>query len=556
MGALQFYQAANFISSKKKNYYKPDRNDKFTKGKKMTYRNRKEEILAKQAEKESKEKNQAAFAEFLDRTRSNRVPIFHADHKMPTTRRELLQCGVISSLATIALPNLFGIASSQLLGAELECSGGGAAGDGVRTPGYVEVQLDGGWGAAHNVFASKDPNGSFLPLSPEGYQSNGLGADNTPDAITPVDLGALMHPNTGFYQGLSSVMSADNLAKVRVSFMANESDNDTGRNVLSVTDLAALVHGGGALSQSVEAGTHHAKAFEEVALARANVEDENALGSLVDPGLIAQRLAVAGNQEAGRNNAIETAKVSYELTQNKLDAMSEKLISKQSKNLVACGYKGASELLVQYTRNQIIPSEDPVINTGNFGDLAFNQIAVNDSLLKAAIMGKVLGDGLAATGTIRLGGYDYHGRGVDNQQNKDREAGETVGIMLEIAGRKGQPLFVAVTSDGSVSYNGNSPGISAPSSDNSVRGAVLMIAIGTDAAPEMKRSYIGTFGDGGAVDPNSSITATRGPAAAFAMVYNYAAFAGKMSEFSKIAGGIPEVQALKEDEHLAFAPKS
>ena len=524
----------------------------------MTYKNRREEILAKQAEKEAKEKNQAAFAQFLDRTRANRIPTFHADHKMPTTRRELLACGVISSLATVALPNLFGLASSKLLGAELECAGGGAATEGVRTPGYVEVQLRGGWSAAHNVFASKAADGSFEPISAAGYQTIGLGDDNTPNSnnLQPVDLGALLHPETGFYQGLSSVMSAENLAKVKISFMANESENDRGTNPLTATDLAALVHGGGALSQSVESGVFHAKAFEEVTLSRANVETEEALGGLVDPGLIAERLAAAGNADSGKNNAIMTAEATYQLTQNKLDAMSEKLISKQSKNLVACGYKGASELLVAYTREQIVPSNDGLIIDTPFGNLTYAQLSQNESMQKAAIIGKVLGDGLAATASLELGNYDYHGRGLANQDNKDREAGEAVGIMLEIAGRKGQPLFIAVTSDGSVSYNGSGPGRTGPSSDNSSRAAILMIAIGTEAAPEMKRHYLGTFSDGGAVIPTSSILASKGPAAAFAMVYNYAAFAGKMSEFSTIAGGIPEVSALNEKEHLAFAPKS
>jgi hypothetical protein len=523
----------------------------------MKFKNRKEEFLAKQAEKAARDKNEAAFAQYLDRMRANRVPVLHADHKMPTTRRELLACGVISSMATVALPNLFGIASSQLLGAELECSGGGAAGEGVRTPGYVEVQLSGGWSAAHNVFPSKAADGSFEPLSAAGYQTLGLGTENTPNSnnLTPADLGALMHPETGFYQGLSSMMTADNLAKVRVAFMANESQDDRGSNPLSATDLAALVHGGGALSQSVTAGSRHAKAFEDPSITRANVENEAALGSLVDPGLIAERLSVGNDQNAGRDNAVLTAKSTYQLTQNKLDAMSEKLISKQSKNLVACGYKGASELLVQYTREQIVPSSDEIITGTDFGSLAFAQIAANEAMQKSAIIGKVLADGLASTATLNLGGYDYHGRGVDSAESKDREAGEAVGIMLEIAARKGQPLFVAVTSDGSVSFNGSGPDRSGPRSDNGVRGAVLMIAIGTDAAPDMKRNYIGTFSDSGAVNPTSSVTASAGPAAAFAMVYNYAAFAGKMSEFSKIAGGIPEVAALNEKEHLAFAPK-
>jgi hypothetical protein len=527
----------------------------------MKFNNRREEILAKIEEKNRHDKSAAAFAEMCDVARANKQPLLHADHKLPTTRRELLAAGLVSGIGFVALPNLLGLASSKAYGAELVCSKGSSSSGANSVPGYAEIHLSGGWSLAHNVYASKAKDGSFEPLSASAYATLALGPSQLPGAVTPVDMGAMVQPNAAFYQGLRQMASAATLAKVKMAFMANQSGDDNGNNPLNITDLVSKINGGGALTQAVESGKRHRAAFSDPALSRANVADESSLSSMVDPGLIATILG-NGNEVTGKENAIQTAKAAFGLTQNKLDAMSARLISEQSKNLIACGYKGAADLLVEFTAENITPSNDAQITGTPFANgVTFDQINSNanmDSQQKAIIAGKLLGEGLAATSVLEMGGYDYHGRGRAAQDQRDLAVGQVVGLMLEVSARKGSPLFISVMSDGSVA-SGGAGGADDRfdfNSDSGSRGAILMIGLGATEAPPLKQAYIGAFSDSGAVDTGHLVTSASPQLGAFAVAYNYAAMAGKMSEFSKIvsASGV-DVGAFNEKEYLAFAPK-
>ena len=526
----------------------------------MKFTNRREEILAKIEERQRQDKSAAAFAQMCDVARANQAPILHADHKRPTTRRELLAAGLVSGVGFVALPNLLGLAASKAYGAELVCAKGDSGAGGVMTPGYAELHLSGGWSLAHNVFATKAKDGSFEPLSDAAYATLALGPSQTPGKVTPVDMGAMLQPNAAFYQGLTQMASAATLAKVKMAFMANQSGDDNGRNPLNVTDLVAKINGGGALTQAIESGKRHTPAFVDPALSRANVADESSLASMVDPGLVAAILG-NGNADAGKANAIETAKAALNLTQNKLDAMSARLISEQSKNLIACGYKGAADLLVEFSADRITPSNDADITGTAFANgVTYAQISGNGNMAsqqKAIIAGKLLGEGLSATSVLEMGGYDYHGAGRAAQDQRDLAVGQVVGLMLEVASRKGAPLFISVTSDGSVASRGSGGANDRFdfSADSGSRGAILMIGLGANEAPSLKQGYVGSFTDSGAVDTSHLVTANSPQLAAFAVAYNYAAMAGKMSEFSKIirSSGV-DVSQFNENEYLAFAP--
>lgn len=149
-----------------------------------------------------------------------------------------------------------------------------------------------------------------------------------------------------------------------------------------------------------------------------------------------QLLSAPGVNNSGRDNAIKRTEANYQLTQNKLDTMSEILISAQSKNQVRGDCKGASALLAEYTAAQITPTNDTAINSHTFNSSTYAQISANESLNKSAIIEKLREDGLATTPSLVLGGYDYHGNDLRNQDNKEQEAGETVEVILEIAALK------------------------------------------------------------------------------------------------------------------------
>jgi hypothetical protein len=175
------------------------------------------------------------------------------------------------------------------------------------------------------------------------------------------------------------------------------------------------------------------------------------------------------------------------------------------------------------------------------------------------IMAKLMSEGLASGGTIEMPGYDYHGQGLATQDTKDDAIGRLIGLALEVAHRKGKPMFVAVTTDGSVSHGGAAVNDRIPAqADSGARSMMLMFAIGPTAKPQMNFHQIGKFSDAGAVDTSYLLTANAPQTAALCLAYNYASFAGKLNQFDALLSANGAVNPFKgaEKQYQAFAPKA
>jgi hypothetical protein len=181
---------------------------------------------------------------------------------------------------------------------------------------------------------------------------------------------------------------------------------------------------------------------------------------------------------------------------------------------------------------------------------------------RVATIAKLLLDGNASGATIQAGGYDYHGQGRVNQDARDFAAGRRIGLALEIAHRKGQPLFIAVTSDGSVAASANArPNAAAGnkldfSADSGSRGAYLMFAMGKTTRPTVNNTQIGAFSDAGAVDTSYLVTATSPRMQALNIVYNFASLNDDVGKFSDMlaSAGVQNPFTGSEKQYLAFAP--
>ena len=138
-------------------------------------------------------------------------------------------------------------------------------------------------------------------------------------------------------------------------------------------------------------------------------------------------------------------------------------------------------------------------------------------------------------------------------------AGRQVGAILEAAHRKGRPMFVAITSDGSVSSRG--AGGAADrfdfAADSGARGASICLAIGAAAAPEMNFHQIGSFALSGAVDTEYLATANSPRIQAMAIAMQFANFAGKTGDMIKIMkeAGQDNPFEGQDKQFAAFAPK-
>ena len=530
----------------------------------MKFKNRREEILTKAAEAEKAQQDAQKQAE-MSSSYQRVTPNLHADHRMPSTRRELLSAGLIGGMSYVFAPTFLSMMQKKAYG--LECKDVSGAGGGANAmPGFLTFEFSGGWSAAMQAPPGKNRNATFEPIAAQGYASLALGTNQIPPAINLTNtfggntfVGKDVHPQSRFFQGMMSVMSPEAAAKLGVAIMPCQSGDDTRNNRANVTEFVARVQGDqGALASLAGSGQSSAlgrtaSAFEDPSLARATVADESNLTNLVDPGLLATLVT--------KNGAIEITKAASKLSETKLASLNEKLMSQQVKDLVQCGYLGSADLLTEFTEDRLRPSLDATITTGQYGtsgQTAMQLAAQNEANQQAIIMGKLLSEGLVSAGTIEMGGYDYHGRGRAQQDDRDLQAGVAVGLALETAHRRGGSLFIACVSDGSVSSRGTG-GVDGRfdfSADSGTRGMTIMLALGAAAAPEMIRPQIGAFADSGAVDTSYLVTSNSAQLAAFGVAYNYAAFSGRMSQFATEMASIGVANPFNEQEYLGFAPKA
>jgi len=89
----------------------------------------------------------------------------------------------------------------------------------------------------------------------------------------------------------------------------------------------------------------------------------------------------------------------------------------------------------------------PEISNGTNGALSA------DLSRRVAVVCKALVEGYAGTGTITLGGHDYHTGNLTDGRARDVVAGRVIGRILEVFRRKGKPVMIYLFTDGGV-YNG------------------------------------------------------------------------------------------------------
>lgn len=519
----------------------------------MSIKSRQEEALEKAAMAEAQRKNEEAYAKLREVMKTKATPTLHADHKRPTTRRELVAAGLMAGAACVATPTLLSMISQRAYGQEAEpnCQSGGAVDMANKIPGFLQVNARGGWSSAFTMVPGKNKGGAFEPLTGAAYATNALGASQLPGAVAMVDTqGMHIQPNSQFYIALREVMSDAAFAATGWSYLAQASGDDTGNNALDMTKFAAKVQSlSFSLTPLAGQGLRHQEALADPSLPLAPVESEASLSNLVDPGLLAARLS--------KDGAIKVAEAAKKLSDSKLKAFNARDLPSQVKELVQCGYIGSGALLSEFTLDRITPFQDEALNVP-FGNLTRAQIAQDADNAKAMIMGKLLSEGFASVGSIEMSNYDYHGRGRATQDNMDRALGTAVGIALQTAFLKQAPLFIAITSDGSVSSRGTGGANDRFdfSADSGGRGGIIMIAIDPAGKPEMKKGMVGAFTDSGAVDTNYLVTANSPQLGALGAVYNYAAFAGKMGEFQKQMSAAGLNNPFNENEYLAYAPKA
>lgn len=146
---------------------------------------------------------------------------------------------------------------------------------------------------------------------------------------------------------------------------------------------------------------------------------------------------------------------------------------------------------------------------------------------------------------LEIGGYDYHNNTRATGDGKDREAGEAVGRILETASALNKPVFIYVTSDGSVSSATSDARNSPWVSDRGSAGVAFMLYFNPAGRPATSSFQVGHYTSGQAAD-DKFVTGNSPEQAAAAVFANYLAVNRRMDLFNPIVGRVLDNTALEQ----------
>jgi hypothetical protein len=481
------------------------------------------------------------------------------DHVMKT-RRDFLAQGVMAGAASLVLPfNAFAQDSCDLSSI--------TALDNPMIP-VIILDLAGGSNIAGSNVVVGGMGGQMDGLSEAGNRTLGLLPSESPQLAGQVEdltgnqtspQGILFHSRSSVLQGIKNTASMGVRQRTDGILMCAISDDDTGNNP---HNPMYWFHGAGArgkLTQLVgtQGGTSGANSQ-----APASSIDLSLAPLLINQPQDVLNLVGLGNRASNTTNGFAAGRESIllraldSLSSSRIRSLSRRQMPDAVKDLVLCNLEKTQALLQSFTTAQLNVTEDPIINSArNVAGVpgVFNLADGNQS--RAAGVVKMVLDGLAATGTITLGGYDYHtGDRVQGDQ-RDLEAGQMIGRILEAASRKNTPVVVYVYTDGGVSAGSTVDGANGRlvwAGDSGQRSASLMLAYNPAGKPQMNstRRQMGAYKSGGSVDAAASPMSNSVTNLAKAVVLNYLALHGMEGDLEKVVGDNPFQLAM--NQHLFF----
>lgn len=453
---------------------------------------------------------------------NNGQEVFPDLHNKPmVSRRDFLSAGLIPFAATMVMPSLLDILlRSNIAEAQetLSCPEGNSTG---LVP-LITLNLSGGAALTAN-WVPRDQGLELLP----SYDKMGLGSPGNLTIETAMGASFAGNNVSRFLVGLKN-NAPTAMARTKFVGVPVRSRDDSSVNKFDISGMAAKAgYAGGFLPnlgrQATATGTKNDFAFVKP-------PTPLSVGSFND-------LSAALGVSRSLNQLSKSQKASLFKMINGLNtAQARKLASvsggKEMASLVKCA-ADSNFKITSKADTGISPLSDPSFatvwninqNTGaNTQDMVFASMVYN--CLK----------GNSGTANLEMGGYDYHNGTRTSGDNKDEQAGDVVGKILESAAVLGTKVFVVVTSDGAV-VSAVSEAVTSPwLSDRGSAGASYMLAFDpakvqpANGTTFDKNSQLGYFNNGQAAD-ESFLTGGSPEMAAAAIFANYLSFSGKVNLF-------------------------
>jgi len=241
------------------------------------------------------------------------------------------------------------------------------------------------------------------------------------------------------------------------------------------------------------------------------------------------------------------------MSESKLNSFSQKSLPEQVREVVACGFaKSKIDQRVHNTDQRFLASSvDPRLDTDVTG--IWDNLNSGQQRREASIAKLVL-DGYLGTGTIEIGGYDYHG--ADNrvaQDNKDIQAGQAIGRILALAAAKQTDVAIYIFTDGGISSNmqdvdPNANGKFRFSNDDGQRASTFMLSYKHNGRTALRHTtggfnqykrQVGHFKSNTAVEKSANVMSNNVTNLAKTIVANYLALHNEENRIEEILGDNP-----------------
>lgn len=456
-------------------------------------------------------------------------------HSRPQTRREFLASGLLKFSAALSTPALLTLLARDPAAAQaLGCGDLSAGGSGLAP--FITLNLAGGAAMAAN-FVPMDQALQPLP----SYNVMGLGNGQVPIERAFGNVPFAGNGISKLLAGIRARATTATLDKTAFVGVCVRTRDDSGENRL---DLSGLLYKAGLTGRllpnmgrvSTLTGIRQMAAYASppAPLVINNVRD--------------LRAALAYDGALNRLNSDQKARVA-----NAIRSMSVS----QSRKLASAGIQGARDLIECATSKNVAlvgvngGDTDPNANTAlqTLWGINSNTNTGDQSYIMASMVYTAI-NGSAGTVNLELGGYDYHDNSRTTGDNRDRNAGELIGRILETARIMNQKIFLYVTSDGAVSSPESEARDAIWTSDRGSAGASYMIAFDPSGRPSTSSFQLGHFTSGQAAD-DKFIIGNDPARAAGAVFLNYLKWNGRMDLAAP--SGVTDFDAAQIDQILRFA---
>jgi hypothetical protein len=477
-------------------------------------------------------------------TKTKSIIVHHQNHRI-LTRRDLLGLGYINMASFLAMPSLISLMMSQRAeaeGCQTNISGG------PTQPAFICIDLAGGANIAGSnvIVGKKEGQEDFL----SDYSTIGLPKEMFPQNSNQVnsELGLKFHADSAILKGILGDLAIEVRANVEGAVFCTSSSDDTANNeynpmhwIYKTGSVGSIVPLIGTMN-SASGGT--SKAIQESiesAIKPIKVASPAEATALVDPGTLFPK---------DSKTAEKVMKAIARMSATEIKKLDNKSMHQQIKELLSCGYLKSSDLISKYTAASV----DPVLDQ-NISSVFNMQLAMEK---QAGTVAKMVLDGYAGTGTIQLGGYDYHDNTRSTGETKDTLAGSLIGKLITAASLKNRDLVIyvytdgGVTSKGSIDASAGGGGKLRWTGDSGQRSAAFMLVYKKDGKPKLrsKNRQIGSYKDNGSVNNESGLTASSPANLGKVIIANYLALQGREGEFDKIVKNNPF--SRKIDDYLLF----